>query len=94
VYFYISKQEINFHKKMSVNKTSQARNSSNAFLQHLSSRIIIKKNVSTDLHFAYISAHHMHKTCILQWLKISINLSFYLKWERSHCDISTYAPYQ
>lgn len=32
VYFYISKQEINFHEKMSVNKTSQARNSGNAFL--------------------------------------------------------------
>lgn len=27
--------------------------------------------LSTDLHFVYISAHHMHTTCILQLLKIS-----------------------
>lgn len=32
VYFYISKQEINFPEKMSVNKTSQAHKSGNAFL--------------------------------------------------------------
>lgn len=46
------------------------------------------------MHFVYISVYHMHKTCILQWLKISTNVSFYLKWERSHCDINTYVPYK
>lgn len=54
---------------MSVNKTSQAYNSGNAFLYHLPSRITIKNNVSTDLHFVYISAHHTHATCTPWWLK-------------------------
>lgn len=42
MHFYISKQEIKIHEKMSVNKTSQAHKSGSAFLQDLPSRIIIK----------------------------------------------------
>lgn len=61
MHFYISKQEIKIHEKMSVNKTSQAHKSGSAFLQDLPSRIIIKNNLSTDFHFVfYLNTARIH----------------------------------